>query len=105
MGDSASALWTRSQRFAWRDKSGLSAGGTKLGDLHRPLRHRYSFVNLPEPPETPRSAPVPRSAVIVMSIILAGMAFVAIYANVQNWRRDKLETVIVTPVAEPTPAP
>lgn len=40
-----------------------------------------------------------------MSIILAGMAFVAIYANVQNWRRDKLETVIVTPVAEPTPAP
>lgn len=37
-----------------------------------------------------------------MAIILAGMLTVAIYSNVQRWRRDKIETVIVTPVPTPT---
>jgi hypothetical protein len=40
-----------------------------------------------------------------MSVILAAMAFVSIYANVQRWRRDKIETVIVTPAASPNATP
>jgi hypothetical protein len=40
-----------------------------------------------------------------MIIMLAGMVMVALYANVQHWRRDKIETVIVTPVATPTATP
>jgi small neutral amino acid transporter SnatA (MarC family) len=39
-----------------------------------------------------------------MVVIVVTMALVAIYANVQKWRRDKLETVIVTPIATPSPA-
>jgi hypothetical protein len=37
--------------------------------------------------------------------VLAGMSLVSIYSNVQRWRRDKIETVIVTPVATPTATP
>lgn len=33
--------------------------------------------------------------------VLVGMLAVAIYSNVQRWRRDQIETVIVTPVATP----
>lgn len=40
-----------------------------------------------------------------MSVILGAMAFVSIYANVQRWRRDKIETVIVTPAASPSATP
>ncbi|HET9418731.1 MAG TPA: hypothetical protein VFO30_05265 [Chthoniobacterales bacterium] len=54
------------------------------------------------PPPTSR---VCKDAIVVMIIIVAVMAFVAIYANVQRWRRDKLEHVIITPVASPTASP
>jgi len=37
-----------------------------------------------------------------MAIIVAGLLMVAIYSNVQRWRRDKIDTVIVTPI--PTPS-
>jgi hypothetical protein len=40
-----------------------------------------------------------------MIVVLAVMALVAIYANVQRLRRDKIETVIVTPIATPSPSP
>jgi hypothetical protein len=40
-----------------------------------------------------------------MAIILIAMALLALYANVQKWRRDKIESVIVTPVATATPSP
>ena len=39
-----------------------------------------------------------------MLVILVTMALLSVYANVQRLRRDKLETVIVTPIATPTPA-
>jgi glycerate-2-kinase len=58
-------------------------------------------VNLPEPPENSLSAKLPKSAAVMMIVILVGMACVSIYSNVQRWRRDKIEKVIVTPV--PTP--
>jgi hypothetical protein len=44
----------------------------------------------------------PRSGLILMLIIVAGLALVAIYANVQKARRDKIEKVTVIPVS---PAP
>jgi hypothetical protein len=59
-------------------------------------------VKLPDPPEKIPSARVPKGTLIIMSVILAVMAFVSIYANVQRWRRDKIETVIVTPAASPS---
>jgi hypothetical protein len=50
-------------------------------------------------------ARAPRNALQAMIVILAAMALVAIYANVQRLRRDKIETVIVTPAANPSPSP
>ena len=41
---------------------------------------------------------------IVIAIILIAFALVAIYANVQKFRRDKIETVKVTPIVTPTPS-
>jgi hypothetical protein len=62
-------------------------------------------VKLPEPPENSRPPIVPKAALVMMVIILAAMALVSIYANVQNWRRNKIESVIVTPVASPSATP
>jgi hypothetical protein len=45
----------------------------------------------------------PRLGVRLMIVILIGLALVAIYANVQNARRDKIERVIVTPAPTATP--
>jgi hypothetical protein len=44
-------------------------------------------------------------AVRAMIIILAALALVALFANVQRARRDKLERIIVTPIATPSPSP
>ena len=38
-----------------------------------------------------------------MIVILIGLALVAIYANVQKVRRDKIERVTITPVSTATP--
>jgi hypothetical protein len=54
---------------------------------------------------SPSSERVPPRGIIVIAIILAAIALLALYANVQRFRRDKIETVIVTPVATPTPSP
>jgi hypothetical protein len=48
---------------------------------------------------------IPPLAVRAMILIIAMMALVAIYANIQRLRRDKIETVIVTPIATPSPSP
>ncbi len=40
-----------------------------------------------------------------MIVIVFVLALVAVYANVQRWRRDKLETVIITPAVSPTASP
>ena len=62
-------------------------------------------MKLPEAPENSRPARVPKSALIMMGVIVAAMALVSIYANVQSWRRGKIESVVVTPVASPTATP
>ena len=46
----------------------------------------------------------PRLGVRLMIVILVGLAVVAIYANVQKVRRDKIERVTVTPAATSSPA-
>jgi hypothetical protein len=46
----------------------------------------------------------PRTGVRLMIVILIGLALVAIYANVQKFRRDKVERVTITPVSTVTPA-
>jgi hypothetical protein len=50
------------------------------------------------------SARPPRSGLILMIIIVAGLALIALYANVQKARRDKIEevTIIPAPSAAPT---
>jgi hypothetical protein len=60
-------------------------------------------MNPPPPPrEEPRSARLPRNALILLFVMIGVMMLVALHANAQRWRRDKIETVIVTPVATPS---
>ena len=54
-------------------------------------------------PRKPDSSPVPKIAVRMMIVILIAIGLVSLYSNVQRWRREKLETVIVTPAASPSP--
>jgi hypothetical protein len=46
----------------------------------------------------------PRTGVRLMIVILIGLALVAIYANVQKVRRDKIERVTITPLSTATPS-
>jgi len=63
-------------------------------------------VNTPEQPaEKLRSPQVPRSAVVLMIIILASLAVVAVFANIQRLRRGQIETVVVVPASSITPQP
>jgi hypothetical protein len=61
-------------------------------------------MKLPEPSD-PVPTKVPTAALVMMVTVLAGMSLVSIYSNVQRLRRDKIETVVVTPVATPTATP
>jgi cell division septal protein FtsQ len=47
----------------------------------------------------------PRLGVKLMIVILIGLALVAIYANVQKARRDKIEQVTIIGTSSATPAP
>lgn len=40
-----------------------------------------------------------------MLVILIAMLLLSLYANVQRWRRARIETAIVTPTATPTLTP
>jgi hypothetical protein len=46
----------------------------------------------------------PRAGVRLMIIIVAAMALLAIYANVQKARRNAIEKVTIIPIATPPPA-
>ena len=55
-------------------------------------------------PDDPTRAP--RSGLILMLIIVIAVALVAVYANVQKARRDKIEKVTIIPISEsPTASP
>jgi hypothetical protein len=53
-------------------------------------------------PDDPKLPPIAIRAII---IVLAAFLVVAIHANVQRLRRDKIEKVIVTPMATAIPSP
>jgi len=53
-------------------------------------------------PTTDDPTRAPRSGLILMLIIVAAVALVAVYANVQKARRDKIEKVTVTAIS-PSP--
>jgi len=46
----------------------------------------------------------PRTGLRLMMIILIAMALLAIYANVQKSRREKIESVTIIPAPSVTPA-
>jgi hypothetical protein len=61
-------------------------------------------VNLPE--ETAEKSPtirVPKTAVLLMAVIVICLAMLAVFANVQRSRRDAVEVVTVRLTASPTP--
>jgi cell division septal protein FtsQ len=63
-------------------------------------------VNPPQQPaEKLQSPQVPRSVVVLMLIILASLALVAVFANIQRFRRSQIETVVVVPASSTTPQP
>jgi len=65
-----------------------------------------SHVNQPQQPvEKLQSPHVPRSVVVLMIIILASLALVAVFANIQRFRRSQIETVVVVPASSTTPQP
>jgi cell division septal protein FtsQ len=63
-------------------------------------------VNPPQQPaEKLQSPQVPRSVVVLMIIIVASLALVAVFANIQRFRRSQIETVVVVPASSTTPQP
>jgi len=63
-------------------------------------------VNPPQQPAEKLQLPqVPRSVVVLMIIILASLALVAVFANIQRFRRSQIETVVVVPASSTTPQP
>jgi hypothetical protein len=65
-----------------------------------------SDVNSPQQPAKKlRSPQIPGSAVMVMIIIVASLALVAIFANIQRLRRGQIETIVVVPASSTTPQP
>ena len=61
-------------------------------------------MNAPNSPQS-SGAPISKAALWTMIILLAGMLLVALHMNFVRWQRDKIEKVIVTPVATPTASP
>jgi hypothetical protein len=65
-----------------------------------------SHVNQPQQPaEKLPSSQVPTSVVVLMIIILASLALLAVFANIQRFRRGQIETVVVVPASSTTPQP
>jgi hypothetical protein len=58
-----------------------------------------------QPAKKFRSPQVPRSAVVLMIIIVASLTLVAIFANIQRLRRSQIETIVVVPASSTTPQP
>jgi hypothetical protein len=63
-------------------------------------------VNSPQQSaEKLRSSQVPRIAIVLMLVIVASLALVAIFANIQRLRRGQIETIVVVPAGSATPQP
>jgi hypothetical protein len=55
--------------------------------------------NADTPTKPSDSSRAPRAGLILMIAIVAGTGLIALYANVQKARRDKIEKVTITPVS------
>jgi hypothetical protein len=55
-----------------------------------------------QPGEERKSAHVPKNILQLMLGIVIVLAAVTLYANVQRWRRNKIETVLFTPTEAPS---
>ena len=63
-------------------------------------------MNSPQKPaERFRSAQVPKSAVVLMIIIVVSLVLVAVFANIQRLSRGRVETIVVMPAGSTTPQP
>jgi hypothetical protein len=61
-------------------------------------------VNLPETTaEKSEPAGVSKTAALLMLIIIVCLAMLAVFANLQRFRRGDVEAVTVRPAASPTP--
>ncbi len=62
---------------------------------------------MPDPNATdnPASDKASKAALMMIIVVLAVMSLVALHLNWIHWRRDKIEQVIVTPIATPAPGP
>ena len=70
---------------------------------------RFAVASPNETPPPAASSRAPRPGLRLMIIIVLALALVAVYANVQKARRDKIEKVTIipisaTPSASPSPA-
>jgi hypothetical protein len=62
------------------------------------------MVNLPdERGEKSQPARASKTAVLLMGVIVIGLAMLAVFANVQRFRRDAVEVVTVRSTTSPTP--
>jgi len=65
-----------------------------------------SHVNVPQQPaEKLRSPQIPKSAFVLMIVIVAALALVALLANIQRLRRGQIENFVVAPASSTTPQP
>jgi hypothetical protein len=61
-------------------------------------------METPQKSGTEKANRVPRAGVRLMVIIVVGLALVAIYANVQRYREQRIERVTIIPFSTATPA-
>jgi hypothetical protein len=55
--------------------------------------------NAETPNKAADSSRAPRAGLILMIVIVAGTGLIALYANVQKARRDKIEKITITPIS------
>jgi len=61
-------------------------------------------MNSPRPPpEEFQSSRLSKSTLVLMLIIVGLLALLAIFTNIQSFRRGEVETVVLRPVASSTP--
>ena len=90
--------------LTWPRWSRFRIPAASIPPLRGRNRRRYYGMNSPHPSaERHRSSRVPKNALAVMLVIIGALALLAIFANVQRFRRGHVETVAVRLAASPTP--
>ncbi len=74
-------------------RTGIGRAASKIDNHNTDIDNRR--VSSPDPQ-------VSKIALVVMLVIVVVFALVALYANAQRLRRDKIESVTITPAASPS---